>query len=124
MTDSPNSDPQALTLTDIEHRRNASDKRTRDGQSGDQLYHLKFVKSEPEVVRAKSTEVGLLGDSERIDLKAIEEEQFTHYADFRLENRSKITIVQKNSGELRKIYTLSSNTVKIACPVIITEVDS
>lgn len=124
MKDSPNPGAEELSLTDIKHRRSASNKRTLDGQSGDQFYRLKFVKDEPEVVRGKSTDVGLIEDSKRIDLKNLEEEQYTHYADFRLEDRSTVTIIQTQSEELRKIYSLGKNSVRIAFPVIITEENS
>jgi hypothetical protein len=111
-----------IFLTDVDAQRQASEKRTRDGQSGTALYQLKYNKDEPEIVRGKSTEVGRISDSNRMDLGAIQSDQYTHYAIFRLENRSTVTIIQNTSKELFKVLSLGHNTIKIACSVTITEV--
>jgi hypothetical protein len=119
MTDSKGSE---IFLTEVDAQRQTSEKRTRDGQSGTALYQLKYNKDEPETVRGNSTEVGRISDSNRMDLEAIQDDQYTHYAIFRLEDRSTVTIIQNTSKELFKIFSLGHNTIKIACSVAITEV--
>lgn len=122
MTDSDDSEGDEISLTEIDAQRQASEERTRDGQSGPVLYQIKYHTDNPEIVCGKSTEVGRIAGSDRIDLQAIQADQYTHYAIFRLEDRSTVTIVQDESEKLYKIFSLGRNTVKVAYPVTITEV--
>lgn len=121
MTNSTDTEVSEISLTEIDEQRQASEERTRDGQSGSVLYQLKYHKEDPETTRGKSTEIGRIGHSDRMDLEAIDNDQYTHYGIFRLEDRSTVTIVQDVSEDLYKIFSLGRNTVKIVCPVTITE---
>jgi hypothetical protein len=121
MTDSNGPGDNEMSLTKISERRQASEERTRDGQSGPVLYHIEYNKNSSEVVPAKSTEVGRVAESDRMDLEAIKGEGYTHYAIFRLKDRSTVTIVQDESGNLYKIFSLGHGTVEIAHSVTITE---
>lgn len=118
MTDSKKSD---ISLAEIDSQRQASDKRTRDGQSGSVLYQIQYHDGDSTVVQAKSTEVDCIADSDRMDLEAIQEIEYTYYGVFRLEDRSTVTIVQDASGNLFKILSLGRNVVKVSYPVTITE---
>jgi hypothetical protein len=121
MTEPDDSNKDDISLTDVKTRRDGSDQRTRDGQSGPVLYQIQYDDGEDTVVRGKSTEIGRIDDSDRMDLEAIQGDQYTHYGIFRLEDRSTVTIVQDESEDLYKIFSLGRNTVKISHPVTITE---
>lgn len=121
MTDSTDSKKGEISLAEIDSQRQASDKRTRDGQSGSVLYEVQYHDKDSTIVRAKSTEVGHVADSDRMDLEAIQEIEYTYYAVFRLEDRSTVTIVQDASGDLFKILSLGRNSVRVSHPVTITE---
>lgn len=121
MTDSTDSTPSEISLTEIESRRQASDKRTRDGQSGTVLYHIEYHNDDSTTVRGKSTEANRIADSDRMDLEALQDQQYTYYAVFRLEDRSTITIVQDESDNQYKILSLGRNAVRISHPVTITD---
>lgn len=121
MTDSGDSDADTISLTQVDAQRQESEKRTRDGQSGAALYQIKFHNGDDKIVQAKSTEIGRIAESDRMDLEAIQAEDYTHYGVFRLEDRSTVTIIQNESKELFKIFSLGRNTVKIAHRVTITE---
>lgn len=118
MTDSKETE---ISLAKIDSQRKASNKRTRDGQSGSVLYQLQYHDEDSTVVRGKSTEVDRVADSDRMGLEAIKEIEYTYYAVFRLEDRSTVTIVQDSSGNLFKILSLGRNTARISHPVTITE---
>lgn len=122
MTDSAGPEKTEISLTDIESQRQASDKRTRDGQSGSVLYQIEYHNDESTVVQAKSTEVDRVANSDRMDLEAIQQAEYAYYAVFRLEDRSTVTIVQDSSSDLYKILSLGRNSVRISHPVTITEV--
>jgi hypothetical protein len=123
MADSSDSRDDDLCLTEIDSQRERSEKRTIAGQSGTALYRLKYHKDEANAVCGKSTEVGRISNSDRMDLEGIEEDQYTLYAIFRLKDRSTVTVIQSTSGEIFKILSLGRGTVKIVCRVTITEVD-
>lgn len=120
MTDSEKGE---ISLTQVDSQRRASDERTRDGKSGSILYQIEYHDESSTIVRGKSAEVDRVENSDRMELEALEENKYTHYAIFRLEDRSTTTIVQDVSGDLYKILSLGRNTTKISHPVTITETD-
>jgi hypothetical protein len=121
MTDAAGPEGTEVSLTEIESQRQASDKRTRDGQSGPVLYRIEYHNDESTVVQGKSTEVGRIVNSDRMGLEAIPEDKYAYYAVFRLEDRSTVTIVQDVSGDLYKILSLGRNSVRVSHSVTITE---
>lgn len=75
MTDSKETE---ISLAKIDSQRQASDKRTCDGQSGSLLYQLQYHDDDSTVVRGKSTEVNRVVDSDRMGLEAIQEIKYIY----------------------------------------------
>lgn len=112
---------EGLSLTAIDGRRTA-DEKARDGKSGPITYQLKYFKNgESEVVEGKVTEVGRILDDGQQELHPLAEDGYTHYAVFRLTDRSTTIIVQNSDGETFKVFVLGRNNVKISHPVAISE---
>jgi hypothetical protein len=112
--------PGGLSLNEIDARRSNED-RNREGKSGSTLYELAYQKEDSvSTVAGKVTEVGRLQTTKHIDLGTLSEEGYTHYAIFRLEDRSTSTIVQDKTGDTFKIFSLGRNNIRVSHPVRIT----
>lgn len=110
----------SLSLSEIDSTRTPDEKQM-DGKSGEILYQLEFHKSQGATTEAgKVTEIGSLDDSPPVDLQALQTDTYTHYAIFRLKDRSTTLIVQDKSGNTHKALSLGKDTVKIPYKVRIT----
>jgi len=119
MSKKDNNQEASLSLSEIDSNRDPED-RQRDGKSGDVLYTLKFHKSQQESIEeGKVTEIGSLEDSPPVDLHALNTDIYTHYAIFRMKDRSTTMIVQDKSGFTYKALSLGKDTVKIPYKVSI-----
>jgi len=119
MSKKDNQPEASLSLSKINSDRNPEE-RQRDGKSGEILYTLKFHKSQKESIEeGKVTEIGSLEDSPPVDLHALNTDIYTHYAIFRMKDRSTTMIVQDKNGITYKALSLGRNTVKISCKVSI-----
>lgn len=111
---------EGLSLNEIDAHRSEED-RNREGKSGSTLYELAYQKEDSvSTVAGKVTEVGELQNTGHLDLETLSEDGYTHYAIFRLEDRSTSTIVQDDSGDTFKILSLGRDNVRISHPVKIT----
>jgi hypothetical protein len=115
-----NNQAGGLSLNDIDARRSQED-RNREGKSGSTLYELAYQKEDTvSTVAGKVTEVGELQNTKHIDLESLSEEGYTYYAIFRLEDRSTSTIIQDQTGDTFKIFSLGRNNIRVSHPVRIT----
>mgnify|MGYP007131733611 CR=1 FL=1 len=111
---------EGLSLNEIDTRRSEEDQ-NREGKSGSTLYNLAYQKEDSvSTVAGKVTEVGELQDTGHLDLETLSEDGYTHYAIFRLEDRSTSTFVQDKSGNIFKIFSFGRNNVRVSYPVKIT----
>ncbi|MDB2225879.1 hypothetical protein PM023_14510 [Halorubrum ezzemoulense] len=110
----------SLSLSEIDSTRTLDEKQM-DGKSGEILYQLKFHKRQGVTTEVgKVTEIGMLEDSPPVDLQALQTDTYTHYAIFRLKDRSTTLIVQDKSGETYKALSLGKDTVKVPYAVSIS----
>jgi len=111
---------EGLLLDEIDTRRSEED-RNREGKSGPTLYELAYQKEDSvSTVDGRVTEVGELQNTGHLDLETLSDDGYTHYAIFRLEDRSTSTIIQDESEDLFKIFSLGRNNVRVSYPVKIT----
>jgi len=111
---------EELLLDEIDTRRSEED-RNREGKSGPTLYELAYQKEDSvSTVDGRVTEVGELQNTGHLDLETLSDDGYTHYAIFRLEDRSTSTIIQDESEDLFKIFSLGRNNVRVSYPVKIT----
>lgn len=109
-----------LSLINIDDRRDPEEK-ARDGKSGDHTYIIKHHQSRKNKInKGKVVEVGKLAESKHKDLRKLADQGYTHYAIFRLKDRSTTTIVQDTDKNLFKSYSFSTSDVKISNPVTVT----
>lgn len=114
-----NQQEASLSLTKIDSNRNPEE-RQRDGKSGNILYTLKFHKRQKETIEeGKVTEIGSLEDSPPVDLHALNTDAYTHYAIFRMKDRSTTMIVQDKNGITYKALSLGKDTIKMPYKVSI-----
>jgi len=117
MSEKEDRQKSSLSLSEIDSTRTLNEKQM-DGKSGEVLYQLKFHKNEETTIReGKVTEIGLLEDSPPTSLQSLKTDTYTHYAIFRMKDRSTTLIVQSESGETYKALSLGRDMVKIPYPV-------
>jgi|GEM_PF-3896782 len=115
-----NQESEELSLLDIDDRRDPEEK-VREGKSGNVKYEIEQRRSEgSNLTKGKVIEVGEISDSKHKDLRKLVDEGYTHYAIFRLEDRSTTTIVQDRNDKLFKVYSFSMSDVKVSNRVTIT----
>lgn len=113
-------EPGGLSLTSIDNRRSV-DEKARDGKSGSETYHLTYYKeTDTKTVEGKVTEVGQILEDGQQDLRPLADEGYTHYAEFRLNDRSTTIVVQDPNGDTFKAYVFGRNNARVAHPVEIT----
>lgn len=115
-----NEESEELSLMDIDNRRDPEEK-AREGKSGNIKYEIEQHRSEgSNLTKGKVIEVGEISESKHMDLRKLVDEGYTHYAIFRLEDRSTTTIVQDRNDEIFKVYSFSMSDVKVSNKVTIT----
>jgi len=120
MSERKNQRESSLSLSEIDSTR-TQDEKQMDGKSGDILYQLQFHKDQGvDTKDGKVTEVGSLEDSPPVALQSLQTDTYTHYAIFRLEDRSTTLIVQDISGNTYKALSLGKDNVKVPYTVNIT----
>lgn len=115
-----NEQSEELSLIDIDDRRDPEEK-ARDGKSGSITYMIEYHRSgESNLTKGKVIEIGEVAESKHKDLRKLVDGGYTHYAIFRLEDRSTTTIVQDMNENLFKVYSFSMSDVKVSNRVTIT----
>lgn len=115
-----NEESEELSLIDIDDRRDPEEK-AREGKSGNIKYKIEQHRSEgSNLTKGKVIEVGDISESNHKDLRKLVDEGYTHYAIFRLEDRSTTTVVQDRNDELFRVYSFSMSDVKVSNRVTIT----
>jgi hypothetical protein len=119
-SDNPN---EGLTLQEIDSQRSPED-RTREGKSGDITYQIEaYDEDKSKIFEGKIIEVGTLEDTKHQDLQPLFEDKYTHYGIFRLSDRSTTTVVQDEFDAVYKVFSFSSQNVKVSYRVRLTQVD-
>lgn len=95
---------------------------TYESSLGDQeetvWYRLRYLReSESADHVGKLIEFGELVDCSHEDLRPLAEEGYTHYAIFRLKNRSTTTLIQDVDQNVFKVFSFSLSNVKVSHPV-------
>lgn len=113
---------EAYSLSEIANQRDP-DEEARVGKSGNITYEIQYhQKDNTNVVQGKVTETGKISKSKHEDLIELVDEGYTRYAIFRLKDRTTTTIVQDEHGNLFKVFSFSTNDVKVSHPVTITDI--
>lgn len=114
---------EGYSLLEIANQRDPGEE-AREGKSGNITYEIKSLqKNKNNAVRGKVTEIGEISNSKHGDLKSLVDGGYTHYAIFRLKDRTTTTIVQDEHGDLFKVFSFSMKDVKVSHPVTITDVE-
>lgn len=125
MPESPNEDlwTDALTLHDIAEERTTEEEH-RSGKSGSVAYEITAHKDDViEVTTGKVTEFGAIDDSAPVEVRPLAEEGYTHYARFRIEDRSAITVVQSTAEKVYRVFSLGRSAVDVSHPVVLTHAE-
>jgi hypothetical protein len=122
MAEDDPSHSDGLSLTAIDAQRSPEEK-ARNGKSGETMYQISYNKEKTQSAthRGKVTEIGRIDDNGPEELQSLVDEGYTHYAVFRLRDRSTTTVIQSTSNDLYKVFVLGRSNVRVSHPATIVE---
>jgi hypothetical protein len=111
MTSDP--DQASLSLTEIDSQR-SPEEQAMDGKSGRASYKLNHIQEDGTTTETgKVTEIHPIDKAGEPGLQALADKDYSHYAIFRLQDRSTTVLIQDGDGCVFKTLTLGRNSVKV-----------